>query len=41
MSLKQIGSILQQLAATDYAIKTGLAKAEVAAEQLVLRLAGG
>ena len=41
MSLKQIGSILQQLAATDYAIKTGRAKAEVAAEQLVLRLAGG
>jgi len=41
MSLKQISSILQQLAATDYAIKTGRAKAEVAAEQLVLRLAGG
>jgi DNA polymerase-3 subunit delta len=40
VSLKQIGSILQQLAATDYAIKTGQAKAEVAAEQLVLRLAG-
>jgi len=40
VSLKQIGSILQQLAATDYAIKTGRAKAEVAAEQLVLRLAG-
>jgi len=40
MSLKQIGSILQQLAATDYAIKTGRAKAEVATEQLVLRLAG-
>ena len=40
MSLKQIGAILQQLAATDYAIKTGRAKAEVAAEQLVLRLAG-
>jgi len=39
MSLKQIGSILQQLAATDYAIKTGRAKAEVAAERLVLRLA--
>jgi DNA polymerase III delta subunit len=38
--LKQIGSILQQLAATDYAVKTGQAKAEVAAEQLVLRLAG-
>jgi DNA polymerase-3 subunit delta len=40
VSLKQIGSILQQLAATDYAVKTGQAKAEVAAEQLVLRLAG-
>jgi DNA polymerase III subunit delta len=39
-SLKQIGSILQQLAATDYAIKTGRAKAESATEQLVLRLAG-
>lgn len=39
MSLKQIGTILQQLAATDYAIKTGQAKAEVATEQLVLRLA--
>jgi hypothetical protein len=32
---------LQQLAATDYAIKTGRAKAEAAAEQLVLGLAGG
>jgi DNA polymerase-3 subunit delta len=41
MSLKQIGSILQQLAETDYAIKTGQAKAETATEQLVLRLAGG
>jgi DNA polymerase-3 subunit delta len=41
MSLKQIGSILERLAATDYAIKTGQAKAEVAAEQLILRLAGG
>ncbi|MFZ0035267.1 MAG: DNA polymerase III subunit delta [Sedimentisphaerales bacterium] len=41
MSLKQIGSIMQQLAATDYAIKTGQAKAEAAAEQLVLRLANG
>jgi DNA polymerase-3 subunit delta len=40
VSLKQMGSILQQLAATDYAIKTGQVKAEVAAEQLVLRLAG-
>jgi DNA polymerase-3 subunit delta len=41
ISLKQIGNILQQLAATDYAIKTGRAKAEAAAEQLVLGLAGG
>lgn len=39
MSLKQIGSILQQLAATDYAIKTGQTKTQVAAEQLVLKLA--
>jgi DNA polymerase-3 subunit delta len=39
VSLKQIGSILQQLAATDYAIKTGQVNTEVAAEQLVLRLA--
>jgi DNA polymerase-3 subunit delta len=39
MSLKQIGSILQQLAATDYAIKTGQTKAEVAVEQLVFKLA--
>lgn len=38
MSLKQLGANLQQLAATDYAIKTGRAKATVAAEQLVLRL---
>ena len=40
MSLKQIGKYLQQLAETDYAIKTGQAKAKVAMEQLVLRLAG-
>jgi DNA polymerase-3 subunit delta len=39
MSLNQIGDILQQLAATDYAIKTGRAKAEAATEQLILRLA--
>jgi DNA polymerase-3 subunit delta len=38
MSLKQIGQYLQQLAETDYAIKTGRAKAKVAMEQLVLRL---
>jgi DNA polymerase-3 subunit delta len=41
MSLKEIGDILQQLAATDYAIKTGRTKAEAAVEQLVLKLAGG
>ncbi len=40
MSLKQIGSVLQQLAATDYAIKTGQTKTQVAAEKLVLQLAG-
>ena len=39
MTLKQLGANLQRLAATDYAIKTGRAKANVAAEQLVLRLA--
>lgn len=39
MSLEQIGSILQQLAGTDYAIKTGQTKAQVAAEKLVLQLA--
>ncbi len=40
-SLKQIGQYLQQLAETDYAIKTGRAKAKVAMEQLVLRLSAG
>jgi DNA polymerase-3 subunit delta len=40
MSLEQIGSILQRLAATDYAIKTGQTKTQVATEQLVLKLAG-
>jgi DNA polymerase-3 subunit delta len=39
MSLKQIGSAIQNLAAIDYAIKTGQTKAEVAIEQLVIRLA--
>ena len=38
MTLKQIGESLQQLAATDYAIKTGRTKAQVAIEQLVLTL---
>jgi DNA polymerase-3 subunit delta len=40
MSLKQIGTILQQLASTDYAIKTGQVKTEAAMEQLVISLAG-
>jgi DNA polymerase-3 subunit delta len=39
MPLKQIGDILQQLADIDYAIKTGRTKAQVAIEQLVLKLA--
>jgi len=39
MTLQQIGSALQKLAATDYAIKTGRTKANVAIEQLVLKLA--
>ena len=39
VSLKQIGEYLQQLAETDYAIKTGRTKAPVAMEQLVLKLA--
>lgn len=38
LTLKQIGSILQQLARTDYMIKTGRTTARVAVEQLVLRL---
>jgi len=38
MSLDQIGSILQRLAAIDFKIKTGQTKAEVAIEQLVLNL---
>ncbi|NQT00947.1 MAG: DNA polymerase III subunit delta [Planctomycetes bacterium] len=38
MSLKQIGGHLQQLAETDYAIKTGQTKAPVAMEQFVLKL---
>ncbi len=41
MTLEQIGTNLQYLAETDYAIKTGRAKAKVAAEQFVLRLAAG
>ncbi|MHC4483038.1 MAG: DNA polymerase III subunit delta [Planctomycetota bacterium] len=41
MPLKRIGDILQQLADIDYAIKTGRTKAQVAIEQLVLKLAAG
>ncbi len=40
MSLSQIGVLLEELAAIDYATKTGQARAPVAIEQLVLRLAG-
>ena len=40
MKLRQIGSVLQQLAEMDAAIKTGQTKAEVAVEQLVIKLAG-
>ena len=39
MTLEQIGSNLRQLAAMDYAIKTGQVKARVAVEQLVFKLA--
>jgi len=39
-SLEQIGRYIEQLAAIDYAVKTGQAKTQVAMEQLVLRLAG-
>jgi DNA polymerase-3 subunit delta len=38
MSLKQIGDYLQQLAETDYSIKTGRTKAPAAMEQFVLQL---
>ncbi len=38
ISLSQIGQYLQQLAQTDYEIKTGRTKAQVAVEQLVLKL---
>ena len=41
ISLKQVGENLKNLAATDYAIKTGQAKAKVAMEQLVLKLTAG
>jgi len=41
LSLRQIGTYLQQLAETDYAVKTGRTKAPVAMEQLVISLAAG
>jgi len=41
MTLGQVGSILQQLAGIDYAIKTGQTKPQVAIEQLVLKLTAG
>jgi len=41
LPLKQLGENLQQLADIDYAIKTGRTKAQVAIEQLVLKLASG
>jgi len=41
ISLAQIGENLKRLAEIDYAIKTGRAKPQVAAEQLVLKLAAG
>ena len=40
ISLSHIGSFLEELAAIDYATKTGQAQTPVAIEQLVLRLAG-
>jgi len=40
MSLAQIAALLDELAAIDYATKTGQAQAPVAIEQLVLKLAG-
>lgn len=39
-SLEQLGKYIEQLAAIDYAVKTGQAKTQVAMEQLVLKLAG-
>lgn len=39
-SLEQLGKYIEDLAAIDYAVKTGQAKTQVAMEQLVLKLAG-
>lgn len=39
MPLKRIGDIMQRLADIDYAVKTGRTKAQIAIEQLVLKLA--
>jgi len=41
VSLEKISEALQQLAGTDYAIKTGRIKPQVAAEQLVLKISQG
>jgi len=41
MTLPQLSRILSQLGTIDYAIKTGQTKAQVAVEQLVLKLAAG
>ena len=39
VTLQQLGKYLQFLAQTDFAIKTGRAKAQIEMEQFVLRLA--
>jgi DNA polymerase III delta subunit len=39
MTLSQIAGVLEELAAVDYATKTGQAQPAIAIEQLVLRLA--
>jgi len=40
VTLEQIGSLIEQLAQTDYAMKTGKTKAKVAMEQIILQLSG-
>ena len=40
VTLEQIGSLLEKLAQTDYAMKTGKTKAKVAMEQIIFQLAG-